>query len=196
MTETTKGYDDSPPRNGVIAFYTVLALAVLLGTDFLLDSYFAKMMDDEVQVKVLTRGLEGAAQARVDEAVALEKSGLNNAIRSLSQQGRSGSPLIAPESGEGKAAVQGWSQLKREVAGAEAAPAPAPEATPPAEAAEGEAPPAADAAESTRAVNVSPQPANPNAADVMPQGGDSAPAQGKSPIAPGNRAAPAAGAPR
>ena len=30
MADATKGYDDSPPRNGVIAFYTVLAVAVLI----------------------------------------------------------------------------------------------------------------------------------------------------------------------
>lgn len=198
MAEATKGYDDSPPRNGVIAFYTVLAVSVLVGTDFLLDSYFAKMMDAEVHEKVLTRGLDLAYETRVKEQEALEKSGLGNAMRTLAQQGRAGAPAIAPESGAGKGAIQGWSQLKREVAapaaGSSQGAAPATDGTPPA-APPADAPPAASAADSTKAANVSPQPANPNAAEVKPQQGGAAP-QGKSPIAPGNRAGPAAGTPR
>jgi hypothetical protein len=202
-TSTAKGYDNSPPRNGVIAFYTVLAVAVLIGTDFLLDSYFAKMMDAEVHEKVLTRGLNLAYETRAREQAELEKSGIANAIRTLSQQGRTGAAAIAPESGAGKGAVQGWSQLKREVpapaAPAAASPqgaAPAPDATPPAAPAPADAPPAAGAANSTKAVNVSPQPANPNAAEVKPQIGGRAPTTGNSPVAPGNRSGPAAGAPR
>ena len=199
MTEATKGYDNSPPRNGVIAFYTVLAVAVLIGTDFLLDSYFAKMMDAEVHEKVLTRGLEVAYDTRVREQEALEKSGIGNAMRTLAQRGRVGAPAIAPESGAGKGAIQGWSQLKREVAAPAAGDpqgtAPATDATPPAAPPPADAPPAASAADSTKAANVSPQPANPNAAEVKPQLGGAAP-QGKSPIAPANRAGPAAGTPR
>jgi hypothetical protein len=199
MTEATKGYDDSPPRNGVIAFYTVLAVAVLVGTDFLLDSYFAKMMDAEVHEKVLTRGLDLAYETRTKEQEALEKSGIGNAMRTLAQQGRAGAPGIAPESGAGKAAIQGWSQLKREgvepAASPEGAAAPATDDTPSAAPPPADAPPAAGAADSTKAANVSPQPANPNAAEVKPQQGGAAP-QGKSPIAPGNRSGPAAGTPR
>jgi hypothetical protein len=193
MAEATKGYDDSPPRNGVIAFYTVLAVAVLIGTDFLLDSYFAKMMDAEVHEKVLTRGLEVAYETRAKEQEALEKSGIGNAMRTLAQQGRAGTPAIAPESGAGKGAIQGWSQLKREVAAPAAAPAS--DATPPAAPPPADAPPAAGAADSTKAANVSPQPANPNAAEVKPQQGGAAP-QGRSPVAPGNRSGNAAGSPR
>jgi hypothetical protein len=204
MDQVSKGYDDSPPRNGVIAFYTVLAVAVLIGTDFLLDSYFAKMMDAEVHEKVLTRGLEVPYEMRAKEQAALEKSGIGNAMRALAQQGRSASPLIAPESGAGKGQVAGWSQLKRDV-GEPAKPAaasptdatPAPDATPPGAPPGAGAPPAAGAADSTKAVNVSPQPANPNAAEVKPQAGGQVPTGGaKSPIAPGNRSGAAAGAPK
>jgi len=141
MTESTKGYDDSPPRNGVIAFYTVLAVAVLIGTTFLLDSYFARIMQAEIHEKVLTRGLDVAIDAKARESAALEKSGIGNAMRSLAQ-GRGSSALIAPQSGSNKTAVEGWSQLKRQLPSApqtapapEAAPAPAPAvapATPPA----------------------------------------------------------------
>jgi hypothetical protein len=204
MADTTKAYDDSPPRNGVIAFYTVLAVAVLIGTDFLLDSYFAKIMDAEVHEKVLTRGLDLAYETRAKEHDALEKSGIGNAMRSLAQQGRTSSPLIAPESGAGKGAIQGWSQLKRELPAGAAPPAaapapnaaPAPDGSPPAAPAGAGAPPAAGAADSTKAANVSPQPANANAAEVKPQLGGEAPSTGKSPVAPGNRSGGAAGAPR
>lgn len=181
MTEATKGYDDSPPRNGVIAFYTVLTVVVLLGTTFLLDSYFAKMMDLEVHEKVLTRGLDLAVETKAKEHEALEKAGLANAKRALAQQGRGASPLIAPESGAGKAPVEGWSQLKRTLPAA-AAPAAAPETAAPAAPANGAAETAA--------------PAAPSAADVKPQAGGTAPAKGESPVAPANRPAPSPGAPR
>ena len=203
MAEASKGYDDSPPRNGVIAFYTVLTVAVLIGTDFLLDSYFAKMMDAEVHEKILTSGLDKAYETRAREQEALEKSGISTAMRTIAQQGRGSSPVIAPESGANKGEVQGWSQLKRQVAEpakpAAASPTdatPAPDGTPPAAPAGQAAPPAAGAADSTKAANVSPQPANPNASEVKPQGGGQPPTTGKSAIAPGNRAGGAAGSPQ
>jgi hypothetical protein len=165
---TQKGYDDSPPRNGVIFFYSVLTVVLLIGVDFLLDSYFAKVMDTEIHDKVLTVGLDEAIETRAQERALLEKSGIDNAIRAISQRGRSASPAIASESGAGKPAVPGWSQLKREE------------------------PSAAASAQPTNAANASPQPANPNAQEVKEPGGQGAPKEGKSPVAPGNRAAPTA----
>ncbi|HVZ33413.1 MAG TPA: hypothetical protein VG963_13365 [Polyangiaceae bacterium] len=167
----TKGYDDSPPRNGVITFYTVLAVVVLIGVDLLLKSYFAKMMDTEFHDKVATRGFEQVTETRAREQLALEKSGINDAMRTFAQRGRSASPLLAPESGAGKQPVPGWSQLKHE------------------------APPAAAAAAPTQAADVAAQPANPNAADVAAPPPAAAPSPGSSAIAPAARPAPAAPAP-
>lgn len=159
-----KGYDDSPPRNGVIFFYTVLAIAVLIGVDFLLDSYFAKVMEVEIHDKVLTQGLDTAIDTRAKERETLEKTGIEAAMRAVAQRGRAASPAITSESGAGKVEETGWSQLKREVA-----------------------PAAASAQPTTSTANDSAAPGTSNAQDVKPQGGQSAPKGGKSPVAPGNR---------
>jgi hypothetical protein len=169
------GYDDSPPRNGVILFYSVLTVVLLFSMSILLKSYFAKIMDAEVHEKVLTRGLDKAYEARAKEVETLEKSGISNAMRAYAQRGRTASAVIASESGAGKQGVTGWSQLKREGA-----------ATPP---------PAAPAAEPTKAQNAAPQPANPNAAEATPTPAAGTPSPGRSPIAPATRSAPTAGSP-
>jgi hypothetical protein len=137
-----KGYDDSPPRNGVIFFYTVLTLFVLVGVKLLLDSYFVRTMESEVHDKVLTRGLDRVAELRAKEKETLERSGIDGAIKTLAQRGRTASPLIVPLSGQGKPAVAGWSQLPR--AQAAAAPAPAPAVPPGAASQPGESAPGQD----------------------------------------------------
>ena len=121
-----KGYDDSPPRNGLIFFYAVLTLFFLLGAKLLLDSYFVKTMEAEIHDKVLTRGLEEVATMRAKEKATLERSGIDGAIKLLSQRGRTASPLIVPQSGQGKPQVPGWSQLPRSSVSS------APSVTPPA----------------------------------------------------------------
>lgn len=126
---STKEYDDSPPRNGIIMFYAVLTVFCLIGVKFLLDSYFVKTMDEEIHDKVLTVGFDEVTELR-----AKEQANLSDSISAAKKQiaaGRSASPLIRPASGADKPEVQGWSQLGRKVEGAAApAPAPAPEAAP------------------------------------------------------------------
>lgn len=114
-SSVNKEYDDSPPRNGIIFFYSVLTVFFLIGVKFLLDSYFAKTMDSEIHEKVLTRGMEQVATMRAKEKETLERSGISAAIKTLAQRGRSASPLIAPTSGQGKPEIQGWTQLGRQV---------------------------------------------------------------------------------
>jgi hypothetical protein len=121
----SNGYDDSPPRNGVIFFYAVLTVVFLFGVQQLLNSYFGKMMDNEFQEKVYTVGLDKAIEAKEQDRATLEKNGIEAAMRLYAQRGRSASTIIANESGAGKPAITGWSQLKREVAAPVAPAAPA-----------------------------------------------------------------------
>jgi hypothetical protein len=113
----TKGYDDSPPRNGIIFFYTILTVFMLVGVKFLLDSYFFSMMTAEYQEKVWSRGMDEVRAVREREAEALRKGAMpiDQAMRTLGQRGRKASPLITPEGGQGAPEVAGWSQLKRQV---------------------------------------------------------------------------------
>lgn len=122
---TAKEYDDSPPRNGVIFFYTVLTVFVLIGVKFLLDSYFAKTMDSEIHDKVLTVGMEEVTAMRASERTELDRT-IQQAKNQYAASGRAG--LIASGSGRDKPEVQGWTQLGRKVEAA--APAPAPAAAP------------------------------------------------------------------
>lgn len=110
--EHTKAYDDSQPRNGTILFYAVLTVILLTLLRFALDSYFAKMMDAEYHEKVGIRGLEQVEGMRAREAATLQKNGIDRAMQSLAQRGRVGSQAISPESGAGKPAVSGWTQLR------------------------------------------------------------------------------------
>jgi hypothetical protein len=110
-----KGYDDSPPRNGTIFFYTVLTVFLLILIKILLDSYFAKMMDGEIHDKVLTRGMEEVQAMRAAEKQKLEQGSMNieSAMKTLTQRGRAAMPEIAPSKGDGLPAIEGWRELKR-----------------------------------------------------------------------------------
>ncbi len=138
-----KGYDDSPPRNGIIFFYTLLTVFILIGVKFLLDSYFASMMSAEYHEKVYSRGMAEVAAVRAQEEETLSKGQvpIDQAMRLIGQRGRSASPTIAPASGANAPEVAGWSQLKRGVAeppkAEEEAPKAEEEAAPAAEGAEG-----------------------------------------------------------
>jgi len=125
-----KGYDDSPPRNGVIFFYSVLTIVFLFGAQQLLNSYFGKMMNAEFQEKVFTVGLQGAVDAKAHDQAELAKFDIEAAKRLYVQRGRSASPVIAPESGANKPGIGGWTQLKRDVPAAPAAAPVAPAAVP------------------------------------------------------------------
>src|SRR4051794_33052982 len=110
------GYDASLPRNGTIFFYSVLAVFILILTDFLLESYFAKMIDAEVHDKVLTRGMDQVKEMRAHEQEMLGKTHMDDAMKLLAQRGRLANPQIAPKSGQGMAEVAGWTQLNRKIA--------------------------------------------------------------------------------
>jgi hypothetical protein len=125
-----KGYDDSPPRNGVIFFYSVLTVVFLFGAQQLLNSYFGKMMDAEFQEKVYTVGLKGAADAKAHDQAELAKFDIEAAKRLYVQRGRSASAVITPEPGANKPAIGGWTQLQRNVPAAPAAAPAAPDTLP------------------------------------------------------------------
>ncbi|HEX5660182.1 MAG TPA: hypothetical protein VFX59_23470 [Polyangiales bacterium] len=117
-----KGYDDSPPRNGVILFYTILAVVSLFGVAQLLKSYFANIMNGEYTEKVYTVGLAETAEFKSHEQEQLDKSGIGSAIKAYAARGHAASPVLRSESGANKPGITGWSQLKRDVAVAPAAP--------------------------------------------------------------------------
>jgi hypothetical protein len=127
--EHAKAYDASQPRNGTILFYAVLTVVLLGLLHFALESYFAKMMDAEYHQKVAIRGLERVEAKRAEDIAKLQQGGIDRAMQSIAQRGRTASQAIVPESGQGKPAVTGWTQLHPPAAAVPAA-APAPTAAP------------------------------------------------------------------
>ncbi len=116
----TKGYDDSPPRNATIVFYTVLTLAILVAIKLTLDTYFVTVMTAEVHDKVLTRGMEPVKAMRAREQAVQDAPAMQRAMEALSQRGRTASPEITPKSGMGEDGagleeVRGWTKLDRKI---------------------------------------------------------------------------------
>lgn len=172
----TKGYDESPPRNGTILFYTVLTLFILVIVKYSLDSYFMKVMGAEVEDKILTRGMEPVKAMRANELKQLESGStpIERAKQMMSQRGRSASPMITPKSGMGEDGygmeeVKGWTKLERKVRPVvRPEPAPVTDGTVPADGS-AVAPAPADAA-NPAARGAAPAPTPAPATDVAPTG--------------------------
>jgi hypothetical protein len=116
----SEAYDDSPPRNGTIFFYALLTIFLLVCVKFLLDSYFFKMMDTEVEAKILTQGMDEVVAMRTAEQK--ESDAVKAAMSSLAQRGRNAMPEIKP-TGMVAPAEQGWRELQQPTPGAAPAPA-------------------------------------------------------------------------
>lgn len=205
--------DDTPPRNRVIATYTVLAVITLAGLKFVFDSYMdtsrravrAEHISDSHTAETLDAYREQQAQRLSGGAMPIER-----AVQELGRRGRSAFPLIRPTPSEDLDPMRGWTQLPRELpAGAE--PVVAPEAAAPEAAAPEAAAPEAAAPEAT-AVPPEGVPAPPPAAPTAPAVVPAEPAAGEvgavapagvpavrarrpAPTRPAAEAAPAAEAP-
>jgi hypothetical protein len=106
----SEAYDDSPPRNGTIFFYALLTVFLLVCIKFLLDSYFFKMMDMEVQEKILTQGMDEVVAMRATEQK--QTDSVKAAMSSLAQRGRNAMPELKP-TGMVAPSEQGWREMQR-----------------------------------------------------------------------------------
>lgn len=128
--------DGSLPRNGVIAFYSALAVVILFALKFVFDSYFHMMIDDvraerarvasmpactaqsaESDVDVTCRrgssALDELQQMRARESARLAGGGgampMANAVLQLSN-GRE-NPTVSPQASTEMAPIKGWTHI-------------------------------------------------------------------------------------
>lgn len=148
--------DNSPPRNGLIAMYTLLSVMTLVGVKFMLDSYFHMMIDKvraersaiaalpvcapnapESDVNVnCRRGTSVMAELqdmRAHEATMLEGGQgampIEAAMTALAHSREN--PMVAPQPSTEMAPIKGWANIPHFVSTARptmdlTAPAPAP----------------------------------------------------------------------
>ncbi|MBZ0120344.1 MAG: hypothetical protein K8H88_25355, partial [Sandaracinaceae bacterium] len=112
--------DNTPPRNRLIAFYTLLSVILLASLKPLLDVYFDVMVRRAQESSLSTandlapveheRGRWAQRSRRIDEA-----------IEQIGQQGRSSDSRLRPQPSDNFDAVRGWGVLAPP---APAAPAP------------------------------------------------------------------------
>jgi len=111
--------DDSRPKVRMLLTIGVVAVSLLIGTKFILDSYYLDMTES------FERGLlpktEQLDQIRADQRAAIDKGEHGNipvsvAMQNLAQKGRDNAgDLISPKPSDDVDALKGWAKLKREV---------------------------------------------------------------------------------
>jgi len=111
--------DDSRPKVRMLLTIGVVAVSLLVGTKFILDSYYVDMVENyEHGMLPKTEQLD---QIRADQRAAIDKGDKGNipvsvAMQGLAQKGRDNAgDLISPKPSDDIDALKGWSKMKREV---------------------------------------------------------------------------------
>lgn len=111
--------DDSRPKVRMLLTIGVVAVSLLVGTKFILDSYYVDMVENyEHGMLPKTEQLD---QIRADQRGAIDKGENGNipvsvAMQGLAQKGRDNAgDLISPKPSDDVDALKGWSKLKRDV---------------------------------------------------------------------------------
>lgn len=111
--------DDSRPKVRMLLTIGVVAVSLLIGTKFILDSYYLDMTESfEHGLLPKTEQLD---QIRAEEHANIDKAEHGNipvsvAMQNLAQKGRDNAgDLISPKPSDDIDALKGWSKLKHEV---------------------------------------------------------------------------------
>jgi len=111
--------DDSRPKVRMLLTIGVVAVSLLIGTKFILDSYYLDMTESfEHGLLPKTEQLD---QTRTEQRAAIDKGENGNipvsvAMQNLAQKGRDNAgDLISPKPSDDVDALKGWTRLKREV---------------------------------------------------------------------------------
>jgi hypothetical protein len=105
--------DDTPPRNGVIFFYTVLAVLTLIGLKFVMDSFLdttrravrAQHLEESVASEALAQHREAS-----QEALRSGDMPIDQAMQQLAERGRGAFPQIRPFASADQGAREGWNR--------------------------------------------------------------------------------------
>jgi hypothetical protein len=105
--------DDSPPRNGVILFYTVLAVLTLVGLKFVMDSFHdSSRLAIQAQHLERSRSSQVLAEYReqVSQALGEGEMPIDRAMQELAQRGRGAFPQVRPFPSTDRGALEGWNR--------------------------------------------------------------------------------------
>ena len=111
--------DDSRPKVRMLLTIGFVAVFLLIGTKFILDSYYLDMT--EAYEKGMLPKTEQLDQIRADQRGTIDKGEKGNipvsvAMQTLAQKGRDNAgEVITPKPSDDVDALKGWSKLKREV---------------------------------------------------------------------------------
>ena len=111
--------DDSRPKVRMLLTIGVVAVSLLIGTKFILDSYYLDMTESFEQG--LLPKTEQLDQTRTEQRAVIDKGENGNipvsvAMQNLAQKGRDNAgDLISPKPSDDVDALKGWSKLKHEV---------------------------------------------------------------------------------
>ncbi|GAB4198008.1 MAG: hypothetical protein OHK0013_06690 [Sandaracinaceae bacterium] len=105
--------DDTPPRNGVIFFYTVLVVLTLICLKFVMDS-FLDSSRRAIRAQHLERSraneLLAEHREREREALGSGEMPIDRAMRELAQRGRGAFPQVRPFPSTDRGALEGWNR--------------------------------------------------------------------------------------
>jgi len=115
--------DDTPPRNRLIAFYSLLAVGTLMVLKPAFDSYYDRMYDRAVDDRlasyndrtiVAERDVAPLSQREAEWETSLSSGSMpiDRAMAQIAQRGRTGIPQIAPQATaeQNMDALNGWSE--------------------------------------------------------------------------------------
>lgn len=116
--------DDTPPRNRLIAFYTLLAVGTLMVMKPAFDSYYDRMYDRAVDDRLeryngelIVAGRDVAPlaerEAQWETSLSSGPMPIQRAMEQVAQRGRMGVPQVMPQAPaeQNMDALTGWSQL-------------------------------------------------------------------------------------
>jgi len=110
--------DDTRPKVRMLLTIGIVAVTLLVGVKFVLDSYFLEMT--ESHERSLIPPTEQLDKVRAEERANIEKGQNGNipvsvAMQQLSQSGRDNIPLITPTQSDDVDPLKGWTKLKHDV---------------------------------------------------------------------------------
>ncbi len=105
------GFDQTPPRNGLILFFTALSVAVLFLLSFVFKSYFIASSEGEITDKVMNHPWQLREKVNRAQAKLLDQKAVDRAIDRLGKEEREALDVIRPLPVEDTAALVGWAEV-------------------------------------------------------------------------------------
>ncbi|MCB9708382.1 MAG: hypothetical protein H6714_06330 [Myxococcales bacterium] len=102
--------DLTPPRSRLIVLYAVLSALILIALKFVLDGYFVRVSESQINQKVLTSPARELNEVMRAQLQTMESGTMSvpRAMRVYLRDGRTGLPAIAPLQSGDTRPLLGW----------------------------------------------------------------------------------------